>query len=168
MVYDDNGAHPGMAAAEFAGDAGAQVEIVTPERYFAPEVGGLNHAIYGRAFSRNGTRITISTRLLSVRKDGNALVATLGNDFGPEREERVVDQVIVEHGTLPMSELYETLKPLSRNRGEIDYAAMLQGRMAFPNRAPDAAFYLCRLGDAVTSRNIHGAIYDAVRFAKDF
>jgi hypothetical protein len=34
-------------------------------------------------------------------------------------------------------------------------------------RNPDAAFQLFRTGDAVASRNIHAAIYDALRLAKD-
>jgi hypothetical protein len=34
-------------------------------------------------------------------------------------------------------------------------------------RNPDGAFQLFRIGDAVTSRNIHAAIYDAIRLVKD-
>ena len=40
MVFDDNGAHPAMQTAEFLVHAGSNVEIVTPERMFAPEIGG--------------------------------------------------------------------------------------------------------------------------------
>ena len=39
IVYDDNGAHPGVSVAEFAARAGAKVEYVTPERALAPDVG---------------------------------------------------------------------------------------------------------------------------------
>jgi hypothetical protein len=35
-------------------------------------------------------------------------------------------------------------------------------------RNPDGRFRLFRIGDAVSSRNIHAAIYDALRLAKDF
>ena len=44
------------------------VEIVTPERTFAPELGGLNHSAYAEIFHRHGVRITINSRLLSVRR----------------------------------------------------------------------------------------------------
>ena len=40
IVYDDNGAHPGLTAAEFVAELGAKLEIVTPERTLAPDVGG--------------------------------------------------------------------------------------------------------------------------------
>ena len=34
----------------------------------------------------------------------------------------------------------------------------------FPARNPEAASMLFRIGDAVASRNIHAAIYDALRY----
>ena len=77
IVYDDNGAHPGMTAAEFVAESGARLEIVTPERVLAPDVGGTNYPAYFRAFSKHGARITINLRLESVRREGNALVGPL-------------------------------------------------------------------------------------------
>jgi NADPH-dependent 2,4-dienoyl-CoA reductase/sulfur reductase-like enzyme len=167
LVYDDNGAHPAMQAAELLAEAGSAVEIVTPERYFAPEIGGLNHAAYAEVFHRHGVRITINARLRSVRREGNAMVASIGSDHGPERFERMIDQVVVEHGTLPATELYDALRPLSLNLGEVDYAALIAGRSQTVVRNPNAAFRLFRIGDAVASRNIHAAIYDALRLGKD-
>ena len=99
LVFDDNGGHQAMQAAELLADSGSAVEIVSPERYFAPEMGGMNHTWYAAAFHRHGVRITINARLLSVRREGNALRAEIGSDHGPERFFRVVDQVVVEHGT---------------------------------------------------------------------
>ena len=167
LVYDDKGANPGMQAAEVLAEAGADVELVTPERMVAPEIGGLNHAAYARIFRRRGVRVTVNTRLMSVRRSGNALVAVLGSDYGAEQEERVVDHVVVEHGTLPLDELYEALKPGSRNGGEVDHEALLGGRPQEVVRNPDGAYQLFRIGDAVASRNIHAAVFDALRLAKD-
>lgn len=167
LVYDDNGAHPGMQAAEVLAEAGAEVELVTPERMVAPEIGGLNHAAYARIFRRRGVRVTVNTRLLSVRRNGNGLVAVLGSDYGAETEERQVDGVVVEHGTLPLDELYEALKPASRNGGEVDHAALLGGRAQGVVRNAEGLYQLFRIGDAVASRNIHAAVFDALRLAKD-
>jgi NADPH-dependent 2,4-dienoyl-CoA reductase/sulfur reductase-like enzyme len=167
LVFDDNGAYPGMQAAEMLAEAGSAVELVTPERFFAPEMGGLNHALFARAFQRHGVRITINTRLTAVRRDGNALVAVLGGDYGAARMERRVDQVVVEHGTLPDETLYEALKPLSVNLGAVDYEALVAGRPQTVIRNEHGRFRLFRIGDAVSSRNIHAAIYDALRLAKD-
>jgi 2,4-dienoyl-CoA reductase-like NADH-dependent reductase (Old Yellow Enzyme family)/thioredoxin reductase len=164
LVYDDNGGHPGMTAAELAAVAGSSVELVSPERFFAPEMGGMNHVPYMAAFHRHGVQVTINTRLVSVRRDGNMLVAVLGSDFEKGwRAERRVQQVVVEHGTAPNDDLYRALKPASRNLGAVDYERLVKGGAVFPDRNPDGRFTLFRIGDAVASRNIHAAIYDGIR-----
>lgn len=171
LVYDDNGAHPGMQAAEMLADAGARVEIVTPERFFAPEIGGLNHVAYAKAFQRHGVRITINARVASVARAGNGLAVRLCSDYTQEVQgeawQRNVDQVVVEHGTLPLDDLYFELKPQSINLGEIDHAALIAGRRQGVIRNRAGRFRLWRIGDAVSSRNVHAAIYDALRLCKD-
>ncbi len=165
LVYDDNGGHPAMSAAEILARAGCTLELVSPERMFAPDVGGMNLVPYMRAFQENGVTLTIGTRLVSVRREGNALIAVLGSDYaGSWRAERAVDHVVVEHGTAPLDELYHALKPRSRNGGEVDYAALIAGRSPFPAPNGRAGFLLYRIGDAVASRNVHAGIYDAVRY----
>jgi hypothetical protein len=71
----------------------------------------------------------------------------------------------VENATLPAADLYFDLKPMSSNRGRLDYEALLAGE-AQPG-ANAQGFRLYRIGDAVASRNIHAAIYDALRLCKD-
>ncbi|MCB8881629.1 NADH:flavin oxidoreductase [Acidisoma cellulosilytica] len=166
LVFDDNGAYPAMQAAEMMAEAGSSVEIVTPERFFAPEMGGLNHAAFARRFQQRGVRITINTRLVSARREGNELVAALGSDYGDAITERRVDQIVVDHGTLPDETLYEALKPASLNLGAVDYEALVAGQPQESLRNPAGQFRLFRIGDAVASRNIHAAIYDGLRFAK--
>lgn len=167
LLFDDNGAHPGMQAAELVAQAGSRLEIVTPERFFAPEIGGLNHVAYAECFQEHGVRITINTRLLSVRREGNQLATRLGSDYTDRTEERLVDQVVVEHGTLPLDKLYFALKEGSVNRGEVDYRALIAGRPQEVATNPEGRYRLFRIGDAVSSRNIHAAIYDALRLCKD-
>jgi 2,4-dienoyl-CoA reductase-like NADH-dependent reductase (Old Yellow Enzyme family)/thioredoxin reductase len=167
LLFDDNGAHPGLQAAECLAEAGARLEIVTPERYFAPEIGGLNHVAYARCFQEHGVKITINSRLHAVRRAGNRLAAVIGSDYAERTETRLVDQVVVEHGTLPLDELYFALKEQSSNRGEVDYRALIAGRPQAVVGNPGGRFQLFRIGDAVSSRNIHAAIYDALRLCKD-
>lgn len=144
---------------------GAELEIVSPERMFAPEIGGMNHVPYARAFAEKNVRVTIDTRLKSVRREGNHLVAVLGSDFSEIVSfERRVAQVVVEHGTLPMADLYLELKPLSRNLGAVDYKALIRQENPILTRNPEGQFDLFRIGDAVASRNIHAGIYDALRY----
>lgn len=163
LLYDDNAAHPGLAAAEMIALSGSALEIVTPERYFAVEIGGLNHVKYAECFDEHGVRITINKRLVSIEKDGNALTAVIGSDYSARVEHRPVDQIVIEHGTLPMEDLYFELKPLSRNLGAVDTDALINGRAQSLVKNNDGAFQLFRIGDAVSSRNIHAAIYDALR-----
>lgn len=165
LLYDDNGGHPGASAAEAIVAAGGALEVVTPERGFAPEIGGLNHAAVAAALQRGGARITINTRVTAARREGNRLIATLGSDYDETwRAERAVDQIVVEHGTAPLDQLYFALKPAAQNRGAVDYPALLAGRDPFNAAGDEAGFILYRIGDAVASRNIHAAIYDALRF----
>jgi 2,4-dienoyl-CoA reductase-like NADH-dependent reductase (Old Yellow Enzyme family) len=163
LLFDDNAAHHGLTAAEAIIDAGSDLEIVTPERFFAADVGGLNHAAYARILDRSGTRLTISKRLKTIRRDGNTLIATIGSDYSDRIEERQIDQVVIEHGILPLDDLYRDLRPASRNHGEVDYRALIGGREQAVVRNPDGRYRLFRIGDAVAGRNIHAAVYDALR-----
>src|SRR5688572_21661109 len=140
LLYDDNGGHQGMTAAELIANSGARLELLSPERFFAPEMGGMNHVPYMRAFHEKGVTITINTRLHAVRREGNQLVATLSSDFADGwRSERRVDQVVVEHGTLPLDDLYLSLKPLSKNSGAVDYERLVEGGEIFREVRPEAA-----------------------------
>jgi 2,4-dienoyl-CoA reductase-like NADH-dependent reductase (Old Yellow Enzyme family)/thioredoxin reductase len=167
LLFDDNGGHQGMSAAEMIGNAGAKLELVSPERLFAPEMGGMNHVPYMRAFHERHVRVTINTRLIAVRREGNGLVATLGSDYAKGwTEDRHVDQVVVEHGTAANDELYHALKPHSKNGGAVDYESLVGGQgTLFPQVNAQGRFDLFRIGDAVAARNIHAAIYDGIRYA---
>ncbi len=167
LLFDDNGGHPGLQAAEMIAASGAALEIVTPERFFAPDVGGLNHVAYARCFQDHDVAITINRRLFEVARHDDHLAAVIGSDYGDRVDTREVDAVVVEHGTVPLDELYFDLKPDSRNGGELDYRALLAARPQQIVRNPDGRFSLFRIGDAVSSRNIHAAIYDALRLVKD-
>jgi len=142
------------------------LEVMTPDRAFAPEVMGMNLVPYMRSLQKRDVTFTVTFRLEAVRRDGNELIAQIGSDYGGVRQERRVDQVIVNHGTLPLDDLYFALKPLSRNLGAVDYAALLAGRGQNMVRNAAGKFELFRIGDAVSARNTHAAIYDALRLVR--
>jgi N-methyl-L-proline demethylase len=167
LLFDDNGAHPGASCAEFLARAGARLEFVTPERVVLPEIGGTNYPAYLKVFGEHGVVITLNRRLRAIRREGNRLAAILYDEYARAFEKRLVDQVVIEHGTLPADELYFELKPGSSNLGEIDLDALLAGRRQNKVNNPDGGYQLFRVGDAVASRNIHAAIYDSLRLCKD-
>ncbi|CAA9354595.1 MAG: Probable N-methylproline demethylase (EC [uncultured Nocardioidaceae bacterium] len=164
LVYDDNGAEPAMDAAELMARAGADVEVVTPERVLAPAVGSMNSPAYLRAFTEHDVTVTLAWHLVGVRRgDGGGLVATLRSEYAGLDVDRHVEHVVVEHGTLPNDELYFELAPLSSNGGAVDHQALLAVQPQTIRTNPEGGFQLFRIGDAVSSRNIHAAIYDALR-----
>ncbi|MCP4962542.1 MAG: hypothetical protein GY925_25130, partial [Actinomycetia bacterium] len=65
-------------------------------------------------------------------------------------------------------DIYFALKAESSNHGAVDYGALIDGRPQTLAPNPDGEYQLFRIGDAVASRNIHAAIYDALRLVKDF
>jgi NADPH-dependent 2,4-dienoyl-CoA reductase/sulfur reductase-like enzyme len=171
LVYDDAGDHAGLQAAEIASAAGARVEIMTPDRSFAPEVMAMNLVPYMRTLQKRDTTFTVTYTLKAVERDGNRLRATIGSDYGGVEQHRTFDQIVVNHGTVPLDELYFELKPQSTNLGAVDYDALVAGRPQSAGREarrnPAGLFELYRIGDAVSSRNTHAAIYDALRLVKD-
>jgi 2,4-dienoyl-CoA reductase-like NADH-dependent reductase (Old Yellow Enzyme family)/thioredoxin reductase len=167
LLFDDAGDHAALQAAEIICAGGARLEIMTPDRTFAPEVMAMNLVPYIRALQRPNVTFTVTMRLRAVAKSGDGLRAFIGSDYGMPEQQRLVDQVIVNHGTLPLDDLYFALKPLSRNAGAVDYNQLLTAQPQSSLTNPDATFQLFRIGDAVAARNTHAAIYDALRLVKD-
>jgi NADPH-dependent 2,4-dienoyl-CoA reductase/sulfur reductase-like enzyme len=168
LFFDDNGQHQGYSCVEFMAHSGSKLELVTPDRMIAQEIGGTNFPAYLKTFYDNDVTLTLNYRLDSVCRQGDKLVAALYNEYNKSTVERVVDQVVVEHGTLPVDDLYFDLKPGSSNLGEVDLDALIAGNPQTLVNNPEGAYQLFRVGDAVASRNIHAAIYDSLRLCKDF
>ena len=167
LIFDDAGDHAALQAADLISATGAAVEIVTPDRSFSPEVMAMNLGPYMRNLQKRNTTFTVTWRLTGVVREGNQLRAALGSDYGDFTRERVVDQVIVNHGTRPLDDLYFALKPESSNLGAVDYEALTTGQSQDLRPNPDGRFRLFRIGDAVAARNTHAAIHDALRLVKD-
>ncbi|MBB2682437.1 NADH:flavin oxidoreductase (plasmid) [Rhizobium sophoriradicis] len=167
LIFDDAGDHAALQAAEFLARAGAKVEIMTPDRSFAPEVMAMNLVPYMRSLQKHDVTFTVTYRLEAVEKSGNQLVAHVGSDYGGIAKQSSYDQIIVNHGTIPLDELYFELKPNSSNLGEMSHDQLLAGEPQSVVRNPEGKFQLFRIGDAVAARNTHAAVYDGLRIAKD-
>jgi thioredoxin reductase len=167
LLFDDAGDHAALQAAEFIAATGSQLEIMTPDRTFAPEVMAMNLVPYMRSLQRHNVTFTVTYRVEAVRRENDRLLAAIGSDYCGTRMERVVDQVVVNHGTIPMDDLYFALRPLSRNLGAVDHRQLISGRPQTVSTNPQGSFQLYRVGDAVSSRNTHAAIYDSLRLVKD-
>ncbi len=162
LLFDDAGDHTALQAAQFLAESGATVEVMTPDRTFAPEVMAMNLVPYMRAMQDKAVKFTVTYRLSGVEKDGNQIKAVIGSDYMKLAQERHFDQIVVNHGTQPLADIYFDLKPQSENLGAVDYEALVAGQPQPEGKGPKG-FRLYRIGDAVEARNTHAAIYEAMR-----
>ncbi len=167
LLFDDAGNHSAMQAAEMIAATGNELIFLTPERSLSPDIGALNLTHYIRALQAQNARFVLCQRLQSVETAAEGLVAVCGSDYGDSVFRYSVDQVVYEYATRPLEDLYYALKPLSVNLGRVDYQALSEGREQAIEVNKKGRFQLFRIGDAVSSRNIHAAVYDALRLVKD-
>lgn len=170
LIYDGIGTHAGFGTADFMASRGSMVEIVTPDPKVADDVGGTTFPIFYRRLYAQGIIPTPNFWLDSVYAEGSKKIAVLRNEYTETLEEREVDQVVIENGSTPNTELYWALKELSKNHGQTDIQTLFaaEPQPALEQKLNDGEFLLFRIGDCVSMHNIHGAIYDALRLCKDF
>lgn len=166
LIYDDAGDYAALQAAERIAATGARVEIMTRDRSFAPEVMAMSLTPSMRELQKRDVTFTVTWKLDAVHRDGNSLLAVVGSDYGGVSRERHVDQVVVNHGTRPLDDVYFDLRPESSNLGEVDYEALIAGHPQKVTRNENGNYQLFRIGDAVAARNTHAAVYDALRLCK--
>src|SRR5690606_6997084 len=63
LIFDDAGDHAALQAAEVIANSGATLEIVTPDRSFAPEVMAMNLVPYMRSLQDLDVTFTVSYRV---------------------------------------------------------------------------------------------------------
>lgn len=168
LVFDDNGREHALSCAAYLVEHGHNVEFVTADPAPGADLERTIRPALITPLYEAGVRFTPDTRLVEVRDDSDALVAVLQNDYTGTQEERRVAQVVVDYGSVPDETLYRELAPSSANHGAIDLQALVQGQAQRRQANPDGRFSLFRIGDAVASRNIHAAVYDALRLAVTF
>jgi len=168
LIYDEIGGFTGATCADFLAEAGSTVELVTPDPRIGQELGDGSLPVYLKRLYSKNVKMTPSLGLEKVERRDGRLLATFKNQFTEFEETRVVDQVIIENGTIPNDKLYCTLKSKAQNGGVTDLAALFAYE-AQPQLIDDSpGFLLYRIGDCVSSHGIHAAIYDALRLCKDF
>ena len=161
LVYDGTGRHPGPLAAERARDVGAKVTYVSIDAQLSEELTYGERLRWKKRFLELGVRPIFESRLFSVQRKENRLQATFINEISLEKTSVMVDQVVVEQGSIPMDDVYSELRSQSANDGVTNLDALVEVRPQPLHR--EKGFELHRIGDAVSSRNIQAAMLDAVR-----
>jgi 2,4-dienoyl-CoA reductase-like NADH-dependent reductase (Old Yellow Enzyme family) len=169
LLYDDNGGHQAMSSGEYLFNNGTEsLEVVSPHRVIGREVGDVNFPHYLRGLYQYDVRLTPDWELKAIERASDGLEVVLWNEYSATKIKRRVDQVIVENGTMVNDELYHNLIQGSSNLGEVDFEGLKNNRPTMLNLNDAGKYYLYRIGDAWAQRNVHAAIYDALRLLKDY
>lgn len=163
IVYDGTGRNPAAQAVEMAAMEGRNVQLVSIDAQLGQELTYVERFTWKKRFFDLNIPMTFESEIVSVRRQGNRIVATFRNMMTTQTFERTADQIIVEHGTVPVDELYRDLREQSVNDGVTDIEMLLHNRPQPRDLRPEARFELHRIGDAVASRNVHSAMLDALR-----
>ena len=164
LIYDEAGDHTAMQSAEIAIEQGSTVEFMTPDRLISSEIMGMNLTPYLKNLQNKKITYSIAKRLIDVSIKGNKLNATIGSDYDESfKHNSIYDQIFLNYGVKPLDELYFNLVSFSKNEGEVNYTKFIKGQIQNIIKNKNNKFNLYRIGDAVSSRNIHAAIYDALR-----
>jgi hypothetical protein len=149
------------------------VTHVSRDDRVAIEMSYVERVVWRKQLYARGIELLFDQGLVRVERHDNRLRATLVNELTGAETHRLVDKVVVEHGTQPVDDLYRDLRARSANDGVTDIDALLKGApqpaaSAFHVGRGNGSFELHRIGDAVASRSIHAAIYDALRLCRTF
>lgn len=153
IAVDNSGLHPAMTIAEFVAEQADEMELVTPKRGLAPDIGSTNFPAYMRAMNAPNVKVRLNLQIERLERRGNRIAAVFMDEY---RKQEVVKEADVD-------DLYFALKESSVNRGELDIKAFITGRPQTIATNAEGKFRLFRIGDAVASRNIHAAILDSYR-----
>ena len=165
LVFDDNGREVAGSTTEHLAARGAQVTFMTAEPLPLPLLERTTRPTFMRHLHEFGVRFVTDTRLQEITASPGGLNVRCTNEYTAATLADQFDRVVIDYGTAPDDTLYEALKPASRNLGELDLEAFIAIRPQEIDRNPAATFRLFRIGDAISSRNVHAAVYDAYRLA---
>jgi 2,4-dienoyl-CoA reductase-like NADH-dependent reductase (Old Yellow Enzyme family)/thioredoxin reductase len=166
IVYDGTGRHQAVSCALHLAEQGRAVQFVTLDDNMGLEMEYNARVVYRKRFAQHGVAITIDHQLERVAPRGNRLVATFRHELTGTTMELTAPQVVIENGSVPMTDTFDALRARSANDGITDIHALLDGHPQLATPPANGAFELHRIGDAVSSRSVHAAIYDALRLCK--
>ena len=163
LVWDGTGRHAAPLCAELAARAGSTVRLVGIDPQLGMETAYAERNGFKRRCHLAGVQTRFEERLTGVTREGNRLRAHLVHEVTGEVSSLDAEQVVVEHGTVPVDELHCALRSVSANDGVTDIDALIAGRAQPQTLNPAGRFELHRIGDAVASRNVQAAMLDALR-----
>ncbi|NVK33516.1 MAG: NADH:flavin oxidoreductase [Rhodobacteraceae bacterium] len=163
LVYDGTGRQAAPSCALDLARKGVKVTIATPDEALAVEMPYQDKTGFRKQAAELEIETRVDVRLTKVVRQGNELLATFKHELTDRVSTHVAQQIVIEHGTMPMEDVYTDLKGQSKNLGVTDLRYMAGQTKEVEEKHPDGGFILHRIGDAVASRDIYSAIYEAYR-----
>jgi 2,4-dienoyl-CoA reductase-like NADH-dependent reductase (Old Yellow Enzyme family)/thioredoxin reductase len=160
LVYDGTGRHSAPMVAKQLHNSGARVVLASIDNVIGQDLSYPEANRWRKEFLNMDIRPHYEFQLEQVENFKGRLKASLLSDLTNEVFTFEVDQVVVDMGTVPSDDLFDGLRTQSGNNGITDLEALIALK---PQSNSSDGFELHRIGDALASRNIHAAIYDALR-----
>ena len=162
IVYDGSGRHTGASAADYCHEAGSEVQFVTLDEMTVAELEYGERVIWRRELARRGLVPMTEYELRELRRGSAGIDAHLRHELTGEELILNAEQVVVERGTLPFVDVFDSLREAAGNQGVTDIDALIAGAQQ-PGLEPGQGYALFRIGDAASSRNLAAAMFDALR-----
>jgi hypothetical protein len=168
LLYDALGTVTGASVAEMLADSGQRLTVVTPDEQMGKEMSYLERPHVMKSLYTAGVTIIPDQRLVATEKRGNRIAAIFHNELTEAESTIECDRLILDHGTIPVDDVFQDLRAESKNSGVHDPEDLASIRM--PPAANESqnmeGFTLFRIGDAVSSRDIYAAILEANRISR--
>jgi len=165
IIYDGTGRYAALTAAEKCHSNGTHLALFLLDDRPATELVYSERAIWKRSLANSGILPITEQRLSRVEIIGNRYAAHFIHELTGAESTSIADQIIVEQGTVPADEIYQQLRSRSGNDGVTDIDALLAGD---PQPENGNGYVLYRIGDAISSRNVAAAMFDALRLCSVF
>lgn len=151
---------------EMAARDGRQLNFYSIDNQLAQELTYAERIIWKKRGYELGVQMHFDHQIEQVERRGNRLHVVFRNLATSKTVERVTDQLIVDHGTLPADGIYQDLRGDASNAGVTDIDALLALQEQPCALNPAGTFELHRVGDAVASRNVQSAVLDSMRLCR--
>ncbi len=164
LIYDGTGRQAAASCALHLARKGCKVQIATVDDAIGIEMPPQDRTGFRKGLAEYDVPIINQAQLVRVERKGEKIAAILRIDLTEKEIEVVASQLIVEFGTAPFDEIYHELRRHSSNAGVTEISLLVDGTdSSAENTDKSAGFELHRIGDAISSRDIHSAVYDAYR-----
>lgn len=169
LIYDGTGRQPAASLALALARKGVSATLATPDDALAIEMSYIEKYSFRKKIAELGIRHLTDERLVRVERYNNGLLATFENELTSAKTQIATKQIAIEYGTAPLNELFEGLRMEASNKGVTDFGLLMTEKPRNDACEPkEKGFVLHRIGDAVSSRDIYSAMYDAYRLCTMF